>query len=130
MLSHVMVGSSDIERSKQFYNVVLGVLGAGAPRENRNDTGQMRLFYIHAGSTFCVSEPINGEAATAGNGATIGFACDSAEQVKELHDVAVASGATSIEEPPGLRDNTVGPLHLCYFRDPDGNKICGIYRPR
>ncbi len=31
MLNHVMVGSNDIERSKQFYDAVLGVLGAGEP---------------------------------------------------------------------------------------------------
>ena len=30
MFSHVMVGSNDIERSKRFYDAVLGVLGAGA----------------------------------------------------------------------------------------------------
>lgn len=31
MLNHVMVGSNDIERSKRFYDAVLGVLGAGEP---------------------------------------------------------------------------------------------------
>lgn len=31
MFKHVMVGSNDIARSEQFYNAVLGVLGAGAP---------------------------------------------------------------------------------------------------
>ena len=31
MFSHIMVGSNDIGRSKQFYDALLGVLGAGAP---------------------------------------------------------------------------------------------------
>lgn len=31
MLNHVMVGLNDIERSKRFYDAVLGVLGAGEP---------------------------------------------------------------------------------------------------
>ena len=129
MLNHVMIGSNDIGKTKNFYNAVLGVLGAGAPVEHVNDTGQMRLFYIHEGSTFTVSEPINGEPVNVGNGSTIGFVCDSPEQVKEFHDVAVANGGTSVEDPPGLRKSTMGDVHLCYFLDPDGHKICGIYRP-
>nr|WP_206606124.1 VOC family protein [Steroidobacter cummioxidans] len=88
----------------------------------------MRLFYRHNGSTFCISEPINGEKATFANGGTIGFKCNSPEHVREFHDVAVAHGGTSIEDPPGLRDNVLGPMHLAYVRDPDGNKLCAIYR--
>lgn len=128
MFSHVMLGSDDIERSKAFYNSVLGVLGASEPVVNINDTGQTRLFYIYDGSTFCITEPINGEPVTTANGSTIGFTCDSPKQVKELHDIAVASGGSSAEDPPGLRDNTTGKKHLCYFLDPDGHKICGMYR--
>lgn len=127
MINHVMVGSNDIERSKAFYNAVLGVLGAGDPFVNVNDTGQTRLFYMHEGSNFAVSEPINGEAASHGNGATIGLRCKSMEQVKELHDVAIANGGTSIEDPPGPRESAMGTMNLCYFLDPDGNKICGIH---
>ena len=97
--------------------------------EHVNDTGQTRLFYMHDGSTFSVSEPIDGEPATCANGSTIGFRCNSLEQVKELHDVAVANGGTSIEDPPGLREGSMGPMYLCYFTDPDGHKICGIHRP-
>jgi catechol 2,3-dioxygenase-like lactoylglutathione lyase family enzyme len=129
MLNHVMIGSSDIEKSKQFYTAVLGVLGAGEPMVHVNDTGQTRLFYIHDGSTFSISEPINGEPATVANGSTIGFVCNSPEQIKEFHDVAVANGGASIEEAPGPREGSMGVMHLCYFTDPDGHKICGLYRP-
>ena len=128
MLNHVMVGSNDIERSKRFYDAVLGTLGAREPMRNKADTGHTRLFYRHDGSTFCVSEPINDEPATFGNGGTIGFRCDSPEQVREFHDTAVAHGGTSIEDAPGLRNNSVGPVHLAYVRDPDGNKLCAIHR--
>ena len=130
MLNHVMVGSNDIERSKAFYDAVLRVLGAGEPLRNQNGTGQVRLFYRHDGSTFCVSEPINGESSTPANGGTIGFKCSSPEQVRQFHDVAVAHGGTSIEDPPGLREGQLGALHLCYVRDPDGNKLCALHRPK
>ena len=130
MFSHVMVGSDDIERSKRFYDAVLAVLGAGEPLRNLNATGQVRLFYRHDGGTFCISEPINGEPATFANGATIGFKCVSAAQVQQFHDTAVANGGISIEEPPGLREGKLGSMHLAYVRDPDGNKLCALHRPK
>jgi catechol 2,3-dioxygenase-like lactoylglutathione lyase family enzyme len=128
MFSHIMVGTNDIERSKRFYDAVLGILGAGEPLRNQAGTGHTRLFYRHEGNTFCVSEPINGEAAACANGGTIGFKCHSPEQVKAFHDVAVAHGGTSIEEPPGLREGKLGAMHLAYVRDPDGNKLCALHR--
>ena len=130
MFSHVMVGSNDIERSKRFYDAVLGVLGAGEPFRNQAPAGHTRLFYRHAGSTFSVSEPLDGQPATWANGSTIGFQCTSADQVLAFHDTAIANGGTSIEEAPGLRDNGLGPMHLAYVRDPDGNKLCAMCRAR
>jgi catechol 2,3-dioxygenase-like lactoylglutathione lyase family enzyme len=128
MFSHVMIGSNDIEKSKRFYDAVLGTLGAAEPFRSQSPTGHTRLFYRHEGSTFCVSEPINGEAATCANGGTIGFKCGSAEQVKAFHDTAIAHGGVSVEDPPGLRDSAMGAMHLAYVRDPDGNKLCAIHR--
>jgi catechol 2,3-dioxygenase-like lactoylglutathione lyase family enzyme len=124
-----MIGSNDIERSKRFYDAVLATLGAGEPLRNLAGTGHTRLFYRHEGSTFCVTEPINGEPATSANGGTIGFKCHSPEQVQQFHDVAVAHGGTSIEAAPGLRESKLGSLHLAYVRDPDGNKLCALFRP-
>ena len=73
---------------------------------------------------------IDGGPATCGNGATIGFKCNSPEQVQQFHDTAVAAGGTSIEAPPGLRSSDMGQLYLAYVRDPDGNKLCAIHRPK
>ena len=130
MFNHIMVGSNDIERSARIYGALLAVLGVGEPIRNHAPTGHLRLFYRHDGNTFCVTEPIDGGPATCANGATVGFKCTSAEQVQEFHDVAIAAGGTSIEAPPGLRSGDMGSLHLGYVRDPDGNKLCAIYRPR
>lgn len=130
MLNHVMVGTNDIERAKRFYDAVLGVFGAPEAVKNENATGQVRLFYRHDGSTFGVSQPLNGEPATAGNGSTLGFKCASPEQVQHFHAVAVANGGTSIEQPPGLREGKLGAMYLAYVRDPDGNKLCAVFRPK
>lgn len=35
MFNHVMIGSNDIERSKRFYDAVLGTLGASEPMRNK-----------------------------------------------------------------------------------------------
>ena len=128
MFNHIMVGSNDIERSKRFYDAVLGMLGAAEPLRNKTESGHTRLFYRHDGDTFCVSEPINDETATFANGGTIAFKCNSPEEVRAFHDTAVAHGGTTIEEAPGLRNSSLGPMHLAYVRDPDGNKLCAIYR--
>lgn len=125
-----MVGSSDIDRAKRFYDAVLGVLGAGEAMRNLNSTGQTRLFYRHDGGVFCVSEPLNGEPASFGNGGTIGFKCSSPEQVRKFHDTAVEHGGISVEDPPGLREGSMGAIHLAYVRDPDGNKLCALHRPK
>ena len=128
MFNHIIVGSNDLDRSKRFYDAVLGVLGAAEPMANTTDSGHKRLFYRHEGQVFGVSEPINDKQATSGNGSTVAFKCNSLEQVRKLHDVAVANGGSSIETAPGLRATSMGPLHLAYFRDPDGNKLCAIHR--
>ena len=130
MFNHVMIGTNDIERSKRFYDAVLATLGAGEPVRNTAGSGHTRLFYRHDGSTFCVSEPINGEEATFANGGTIGFKCSSPEQVRAFHDTAVAHGGESIEDAPGLREGSLGAMHLAYVRDPDGNKLCAIHRAK
>jgi catechol 2,3-dioxygenase-like lactoylglutathione lyase family enzyme len=127
MFNHIMIGSNDIERSKRFYDAVLGMLGAREPLRNKAASGHTRLFYRHEGNTFCVTEPINDDEATFANGGTIGFKCNSPEQVKEFHDTAIAHGGTSIEHPPGLREGSLGAMHLAYVRDPDGHKLCAVY---
>lgn len=130
MLFHTMVGSNDIERSKQFYNAVLGALGAGEATLNVAASGHIRLFYSNErGTNFVVSEPINDEPATVANGSTVAFSCASPEQVDLFHSTAIANGGISIEDQPGPRESAMGIIHLAYVRDPDGNKLCGIHIP-
>ena len=128
MFNHIMIGCNDIEKSKDFYAKVLAVLGCPEPMRNEDAKGNVRYFFIHDGSVFALTQPIDGNEATCANGSTIGFRCGSGEKVKELHDVAIANGATSIEDPPGIRESSMGPMHLSYFRDLDGHKICGIHQ--
>jgi catechol 2,3-dioxygenase-like lactoylglutathione lyase family enzyme len=124
MFSHVMVGVNDLEVSKKFYDAVLGTLGVAPGVANKN-----RYFYRSKTGTFAISTAINGEPACHGNGSTIGFKMESPEQVDAWHAAGITNGGTTCEEPPGLRDGSVGKLYLAYLRDPDGNKLCGLHRP-
>ena len=124
MFSHIMVGSNDIERSRRFYDALFAATG-GKPGVV---DAKGRLIYAGETGRFLVTPPINGEPATAGNGATIGFAVASPDQAEAWHAAGVANGGTAIEDAPGPRDTPFGPLHLAYLRDPDGNKLCALHR--
>ncbi len=123
MFSHIMIGTNDLTRAKSFYDAVLGTLGVAPASVDRH-----RIFYRTPSGVFSVSLPINGEPATVANGGTIGFACKTAEQADAWHAAGLAQGGTSCEDPPGVRDGSVGKLYLAYLRDPDGNKICALHR--
>ena len=124
MYSHIMVGSNDIDKAKTFYDNVLGALGS--PPATVDDKN--RLIYMNNDGLFLVTTPIDGKPATAANGGTIGFACKSQEEVDNWHAAGVANGGTTCEDPPGIRESGFGPLYLAYLRDPDGNKLCAMYR--
>ena len=124
MFSHVMLGVNDLEKSKKFYDALLGTLGIGPGIANGN-----RFFYPSPKGNFAITKPINGEPASNGNGSTIGFAMSSEEQAKAFHDAGVANGGTTCEDPPGFRGEGKGRMYLAYVRDPDGNKLCALYRP-
>ena len=124
MFSHVMVGSNNIDRSKKFYDALSASVGANAAVLDENG----RLIYMHNDGLFIVTPPINGEPATQANGGTIGIACSTKEQVNAWHDAGVANGGKSVEDPPGVREGGLGPMYLAYLRDPDGNKLCGLFR--
>ncbi len=125
MFSHVMVGSNDLERSRAFYDAVLGTLGIRPGYQDKN-----RFFYRSRGVLFSFSTPIDGKPATHANGGTIGFAAESPEAVDAFHAAGLAAGGTTLEDPPGYRDSDFGQFYLAYLRDPDGNKICALYRPQ
>lgn len=124
MFSHVMVGVSDLEVSRKFYDALLGTLGIAPGVANKN-----RYFYRSPTGLFGITTPINGEPATHGNGSTIGFAMASTEQADAFHAAGVANGGTTCEDPPGWREGASGALYLAYLRDPDNNKICALHRP-
>jgi catechol 2,3-dioxygenase-like lactoylglutathione lyase family enzyme len=123
MFSHIMIGTNDLEKAKSFYDALLGTLGVPPGRVDRH-----RVFYRTATGVFSVSKPIDGKPATPANGGTIGFVASSPEQTDAWHAIGIANGATTCEEPPGVREIPTGKFYLAYLRDPDGNKLCALHR--
>ncbi|MDA9608796.1 VOC family protein [SAR86 cluster bacterium] len=126
MFSHIMIGANDIEKSKIFYDEILGVLGCKPGRFFPNLTGQTRYFYFHNNMTFCISEPIDDEPATHGNGTTIGFSVKDPDEGNAWHAAGIKNGGTTCESPPGIREGDGYKMYLAYLRDPSGNKLCGF----
>jgi catechol 2,3-dioxygenase-like lactoylglutathione lyase family enzyme len=124
VFSHIMVGADDTAAAKKFYDATLGALGI--PPGTMDDKG--RIFYMTQTGIFAVTNPINGEPASCANGGTIGFAAKSPAEADAWHAAGVASGGTTCEDPPGVREGSFGKLYLAYLRDPAGNKLCVMHR--
>ena len=124
MFTHICISAQDLAKSKAFYDAALAPLGVASIGQVNDRT----CVYATETGKLLVMTPADGGPATFANGGTIGFKCTSPEQVQAFHDTAVANGGTSIEEPPGLRQGSLGAMYLAYVRDPDGNKLCALYR--
>lgn len=118
MFTHIMVGANDIEASKRFYDAIFAVLGI--PPGEVDPFG--RVFYRTPAGAMGITKPINGAAASPGNGGTIGFPAVSQEQVRAWHDAGVNAGGKSCESPPGVRADFNA--YAAYLVDPTGNKLC------
>ena len=126
MFSHIMIGANDIEKSKIFYDNLLGVLGAKEGVFVPNLTGQTRYFYFLNKNTFCITEPIDGNYAVPGNGNTVAFNVPDEETGNKWHQTGLDHGGVSTEDPPGIREYENLKMYLAYLKDPSGNKICAI----
>ena len=120
MKGYVMVGSSNLNASKAFYDEILAVLGMSSIYED-----EVCIGYAHEGNEdveFYITKPVNGEPVTYGNGTQISFLTETTKQVEKFHEIALGLGAKN-EGNPGFRPNDSN-VYYAYVRDPDGNKIC------
>ncbi|WP_174300373.1 VOC family protein [Caulobacter sp. S45] len=117
-VSYFTVGSNKLPEAKAFYDALLGSIGMRPFFEHPSGG---RLYSAKGKGLFGVLGPYDGQPAVAGNGVMGGFSFDSPQEVADFHAKALELGATD-EGPPGERAPGV---HFAYFRDLDGNKLCG-----
>ncbi|NBC32693.1 MAG: VOC family protein [Alphaproteobacteria bacterium] len=117
ILSHLSIGTNDFDRAVAFYDEVLAALGIGRFMEHPGAVAYGRQY-----PEFWVQVPIDGQAATVGNGTHIGFLAASRAEVDAFHAAALKAGARE-EGAPGPRPLYGAPYYGCFVRDLDGHKI-------
>ncbi|OYU15906.1 MAG: glyoxalase [Alphaproteobacteria bacterium PA4] len=124
MIGYALFGSNDLPRSFAFYDAVFASVGIGRLMEF--PTGAVCWGTGWQAPMLGVGPAYDGQAATAGNGTMIAIVLDSRAKVDALHAAAIAAGGAD-EGAPGVRGEE-GPqaFYGAYFRDPDGNKLCGF----
>jgi catechol 2,3-dioxygenase-like lactoylglutathione lyase family enzyme len=126
MFSHVTVGSRDVAKAKPFYDGIAKALGLV-----RNADYPEAVGYGRPGGRpqLWVVRPFDKNAASVGNGVTIGLEASDRPAVDAAYAAAMANGGTD-EGKPGLRPHYHPNYYGTYVRDPDGNKICiACHRP-
>jgi len=123
MLGYVMVGTNNLKDAIIFYDEVLKVLNL-----ERNYTDEVCAGYTQNNGDgtveFYVTEPVNKEKATFGNGTQVSFVTSSREIVDKFHEAGLKAGGKS-EGSGGERPEGSG-VYYSYIRDLDNNKICAF----
>jgi catechol 2,3-dioxygenase-like lactoylglutathione lyase family enzyme len=117
VIHHVSVGTNHLDRSKRFYDAVLPIVGIFPLAVAGDGVG-----YACGTFHFSIQVPVDGKAATVGNGSHIAFAVENREMVDRFHTVALANGGVS-DGNPGLRPHYDANYYGAFVRDPDGNKL-------
>ena len=125
MIGYATVGTNDIDRARNFYDSLLGEIGARRVMEFPENG--FTMYGTGARSPgLAVTRPYDQQEARPGNGAMVALAMDARDKVDRLHARALELGGSD-EGPPGVR----GPegdraFYGAYFRDLEGNKFCAF----
>lgn len=117
MIHHASVGSSDLARSRIFYQAVVPLLGYRLVSED-----EQSLDYGSGVFAFSIERPLDGKPATGGNGTHIAFEARRRSDVDAFHREGLAHGGRDAGAP-GLRPEYDANYYGAFLFDPDGNKI-------
>lgn len=120
MLDHLSFAVSDMDRSRAFYDAVLGSLGYGRVIDFE-EGGKAFSGYGHRGKpSFWIYGGYG--PVTPGTGAHIAFVAQSRASVDAFHREALARGGRD-EGPPGVRPEYHANYYGAFVFDPDGHKL-------
>jgi catechol 2,3-dioxygenase-like lactoylglutathione lyase family enzyme len=123
MYFHVMVGASDLEASKSFYDATFDALGIASQGKFR-DAPMAYMYGSPETGLFFITKTQNGEPATHANGGTIMFKAQSKADADAWYRAGLDNGGSDVSGAPatgGLPGSIMG-----YLRDPTGNKIAVV----
>ena len=116
MLGYSTIGVTDMDRAVEFYNALLGEIGA----KQLFDMGRLKFYGTGTDSAMlAICIPHDEQAQNGGNGNMVAIQGDRAG-VDKLYAKAMELGATD-EGEPGERSPA---FYGAYVRDLDGNKLC------
>jgi catechol 2,3-dioxygenase-like lactoylglutathione lyase family enzyme len=118
-IDYIMIGVSDLDRSRAFYDVVFPCLGGALLVEY---PGSSACYQLRNGTKAWITRPYNKQPHSPGNGGMPGFKCADRAEVDAAYAAALAHGGTD-EGPPGPRPLYGPDFYGAYVRDPDGNKM-------
>jgi len=121
IISHVSIGTNDFEKALAFYDRVLATVGCRRLMQHDEAVAYGRVY-----PEFWVNPPLDGQAASVGNGSHFAFFASSKEQVDAFYKEGLAAGATD-DGPPGPRPLYGEPYYGAFLRDLDGHKIEAAY---
>jgi len=124
VIGYVTVGSNDLPKARNFYDILMPAIGASRIMEFGDN---FTMYGTGMGKPgLAVVKPYDGRAAACGNGHMAAIVCDSRAKVDALHAKAMELGGTD-EGAPGVRgEEGDRAFYGAYFRDLDGNKLAAF----
>ena len=120
MISFVMVGTNNLDNATKFYDTLLDTIALQRVVTNEKYSGYASKLKLNE-VEFYVTNPVNKDKATFGNGTQISFLVNSKDLVNNFYNTGIKLGGKD-EGAPGIRSGD----YYCYVRDLDGNKICAF----
>ena len=120
MIGFVMVGTNNLDKATKFYDTLLDTIELQRVVTNKKYAGYASKEKPNE-VEFYVTNPVDKEKASFGNGTQISFLVNSKDLVNSFYNAGIKLGGKD-EGAPGIRSGD----YFCYFRDLDGNKICAF----
>ena len=120
MIGFIMVGTNNLDKAVNFYDILLDAIELKRVVANEKYAGYASKEKSEQ-VEFYVTNPVNKDKATFGNGTQISFLVHSKDLVNNFYNTGIKLGGKD-EGAPGIRSGD----YYCYMRDLDGNKICAF----
>ena len=120
MIGFVMVGTNNLVKATKFYDTLLDTIKLQRVVMNEKYVGYASKEKSDE-VEFYVTNPVNNEKATFGNGTQVSFLVNSKDLVNNFYNTGIKLGGKD-EGAPGIRSGD----YYCYVRDLDGNKVCAF----
>lgn len=124
MIVYTMIGTSDLDRAKKFYEPIFRTLGLETCWQDESSVSYGKPDDVYF-PRFFIGYPFDGGEYSVGNGTMTAFHCGEPSRVDQAYELAMSAGAQS-EGEPGYRPQYGEGFYAAYVRDPDGNKLAFV----